>query len=65
MRHSIWRCLDDRVHIAWNGVELEFDDMDDFINSLETWQEWALLHDLGNDFTPDQAWGRYAELVRN
>ncbi len=65
MRPRIWECEKHHIHIVNNGMELQFDDIYDFLDALAIWQEYVLFHMVKFDSMPEEAWMAYAEANRN
>ena len=65
MQPSVWESNEHRIHIIHNGVELQFDSMDDFLDALSIWQEYALFHKMKFESMPEEFWIAFSEANRN
>lgn len=62
---SVWKSSDERIHITYQGVELQFEDIYHFMDALEIWHEYALFHEMESPPTPDEVWHIFGKINRN
>ena len=61
MNTEIWESSDQRIHVLYQGDELQFADIDDFIDALVIWQEYALRSKLESIDNPSKIWSTFSQ----
>ena len=65
MDSRVWQCGKQYIHIGHNGTELIFKEMDDFINALLVWQEFALNNQAEKFLSSKDFWSVWSLDCQN
>jgi len=65
MRPNIWECENNHIHLVHNGVEIQFENIYEFLDAMAVWQEYIIFHMMKFDLMPEEIWTAFAEANRN
>ena len=65
MDSNIWECEEHHIHLVHKGVEIEFEDIYEFLDALAMWQEYVIFHMMRFDAVPEEVWIAFGEANRN
>ena len=65
MISDIWECNEGHVHVTGNGIEMQFKDIDEFLEALLIWQEYVLWRKTTTGPIPEEFWRVFSEESKN
>ena len=65
MRSGIWESDKGFIYVAHDGIEMQFANIDEFLEVLLVWQEYVLRRKVTSGPIPDEFWEVLGEECRN